>query len=70
MGPTTHLKNINPLFLLSEGNARTKSGAQTEGKAIQGLSHLGIHPICRYQTQTLLLMPRSAFWQDPGIAVS
>jgi len=42
----THLKNFNPEFLLSKENAKTKSGAETEGKAIQRLPHLGIHPIC------------------------
>jgi hypothetical protein len=31
---------------------------------------LGIHPIYNYQTQTLFLMPRSACWQEPYIAVS
>jgi hypothetical protein len=45
MKPPTHLKNINIEFLLSKGNAGTKSAAETEGKAIQRLSHLGIHPI-------------------------
>jgi hypothetical protein len=30
MGPSTHLKNINPEFLLSKENAGTKSGAETE----------------------------------------
>jgi hypothetical protein len=39
------------------------------GKATQRLPHLGIHPICRHQTQTLLWMPRSTCWQEPGIAV-
>jgi len=37
-----------------------KCGAQTKGKAIQRLLHLGIHPIYRCQIQTILLMPRSA----------
>jgi hypothetical protein len=60
MGPYTHLKNIHPELLLSKGNTRTKSGAETKGKAIQKLPHLGIHSICSHQTQTLLLMPRSA----------
>jgi hypothetical protein len=32
----------------------TKYGAETEGKAIQRLPHLGIHPIYSHQTQTLL----------------
>ena len=41
-------------------NTEAKCGAETEGKAIQRLPHLGIHPIYSYQTQTLLWMPRSA----------
>jgi hypothetical protein len=45
MGPPTHFKTINPEFLLSEGNAGTKCGAETEEKAIQRLLHLGIRPI-------------------------
>jgi hypothetical protein len=66
MGPPTHLKNINPEFFLSKGNEGTKSGAETEGKAIQRLPHLGIHPICKHQTQTL--MPRKCLLTDTGIA--
>ena len=62
MGPPTHLKNINPELFLSKENSGTKSGAETEGKAIERLSYLEIHPICRHQMQTLLLMPRSACW--------
>ena len=58
--PRTHLKKFNPELLLSKGNIGTKSGAETKGKAIQRLPHLGIHPICRQQTQALLLMSRSA----------
>jgi hypothetical protein len=42
------------------GDTETKCGAETEGKAIQLLSHLGIHHICIYQTQTLLWMPTNA----------
>jgi hypothetical protein len=38
--------------------------------AIQRLPHLGIDPIWRQQSQTLLLTPRSLCWQEPGIAVS
>jgi hypothetical protein len=52
------------------GDTETKFRAETEGKAIQRLLHLGIHSICRHQTQTLLQMPRSACWQEPDIAVS
>jgi hypothetical protein len=46
MGLLTHLKNINPEFPLSKGNAGTKIGTEIEGKATQRLLHLGIHPIC------------------------
>jgi hypothetical protein len=31
--------------ILTGGNTETKCGAEIEGKAIQRLSHLGIHPI-------------------------
>jgi hypothetical protein len=60
MRPPIHLKNINPELLLSKGNAGIKTGADTEGKAIERLPHLGIHPIYRHQTQTLSLMSRRA----------
>jgi hypothetical protein len=46
-----------------EGVTETESGAETEGKTIQRLPHLGIHPIYNHQTQTLLWMPTSAYWQ-------
>jgi hypothetical protein len=45
IGPPTHLKIFYPELVLSKGNTGTKSGAETEGKAIQRLSHLAIHPI-------------------------
>jgi hypothetical protein len=48
----------------------SKSEAETEGKAIQILLHLGIHSTCRHQTQTVLLMPGSVCWQEPVTAVS
>jgi hypothetical protein len=35
------------------GDTETKCGAETEGRTIQRLSHLGIHPIYSHQTQTL-----------------
>ena len=44
------------------GDTMKKCGAETEGKVIQKLSHLGIHPIYSCQTQTLLWMPTSACW--------
>jgi hypothetical protein len=68
-GPSTHLKIVNPEMFLSKGKTGTKHGTETEGKAIQRLSYLGIHPICRHQTQTLLRMPRRTCWQEPGVAV-
>jgi hypothetical protein len=40
--------------ILMGGNTETKYGAETEGKAIQRLVHLGLHPIYTHQTQTLL----------------
>jgi hypothetical protein len=60
-------QNVGALVLLTSGNKilrggnmETKCGAETEGKAIQRLSHLEIHPIYSHQTQPLLWMPRSA----------
>jgi hypothetical protein len=61
MGPDMHLKNINSELFLSKGNAGTKNGGETEGKTIRRLLHLGIHHICRHQTQTVLMIPRTAF---------
>jgi hypothetical protein len=46
--------------ILMGGNIETKCGAESEGKAIQRLPHLGIQSIYRIQTQTLLWMPKSA----------
>jgi hypothetical protein len=51
-------------------DTETKCGAETEGKTIQRLPHLGIHPIYSHQTQTLLWMPTSSCCQEPDIAVS
>jgi hypothetical protein len=45
-------QNFSPELLLSKGNPGTKNGAETEGKAIQRLPHLGIHPTCRHWTRT------------------
>jgi hypothetical protein len=41
------------------GDTEMKCGAETEGKVIQRLPYLGIHPIYSQQTQTLLWMQRS-----------
>jgi hypothetical protein len=40
--------------LLTGANTETKYGAETEGKAVQSLPHLRIHPIYSHQIQTLL----------------
>ena len=51
------LRRVNKIPM--GGDTETKCGAETEGKAIHRLPHLGIHPIYSYQTQTLLWMPTS-----------
>jgi hypothetical protein len=70
-------QSVNILFLLRRGNkipmegvTVTKFGAETEGRTIQRLPHLGIHPINNQQTQTLLHMLTRACKQEPDIAVS
>jgi hypothetical protein len=40
-----------------EGVTEKKFRAETVERTIQRLSHLGIHPIYNYQTQTLFHMP-------------
>ena len=69
--------SVDTSFLLSVGNkipiegvTETNFGDETEGKTIQRLHHLGIHPIFNHQTQTLLHMPEIFCWQDPDIALS
>jgi hypothetical protein len=49
-------RNKTPLGGVTE----TKCGAETEGKAIQRLPHLGIHSIYNHQNQTLVCVPTSA----------
>jgi hypothetical protein len=46
--------------ILIGGNMETMYGAETEGKAIQRLPYLGIHPIYSRQIRMLLRMPASA----------
>ena len=53
-----------------EGVTETKCEAETEEMTIQKLPHLGIYPIYNHQTQTLLWMSESAYWQEPHIDVS
>jgi hypothetical protein len=43
------------------GDTETKCRTETEGKAMERLPHLGIHPIYSYQSQILLCLPTSAF---------
>ena len=55
--------------ILTGAIMETKYGAETEGKAIQRLSYLGIHPINSYQTPKLLWMTRSAYSKEPVTVV-
>ena len=45
--------------IVTEGNMEMKCGAETEGKAIQRLPHLSIHPMCSLQIRTILWIPGS-----------
>ena len=47
-----------------------KCGAETEGKAMQRLPYLGIHPINSHQTLTLLWTTRSAYQKEHVMVVS
>ena len=40
--------------ILKGGNTETKYGAETEGKAIQRLVHLGLHPIYTPNPDTIV----------------
>jgi hypothetical protein len=60
-------QSVDMSFLLRMGNkipieevTETKFGAKTEGRTIQRLPHLGIHPINNHQTQKLWQMPTTA----------
>jgi len=44
----THLQIFNPTLLPSKGNTETKCGTEAEGKAMQRLPHLRLHPIYRH----------------------
>jgi hypothetical protein len=53
--------------ILTGGNMETKCGAEGEGKAIQRLPHLRIHPIYSHQTRHYcgcweVLADRSLIW--------
>jgi hypothetical protein len=56
--------------MLTRGNMEIKYGAETEGKAIQCLSHLGIHPIYNHQTPTMLWIPISTSLQKSDMTDS
>jgi hypothetical protein len=57
-------QSVDTLFLHRMGNTIYMEGvtetmlrAETEGRTIQRLPHLGIHPMYNHQTQTLFYMP-------------
>jgi hypothetical protein len=52
----------------TEASMDTKCRAKTEEKAIQRLSHLGIHSIYSLQNLTLLWISRNACQKEPDIA--
>ena len=54
---------------LMGANMETMCGAQTEEKAIQRLSYLGIHPVYSHQNLTVLWMLRNTFWKETDIAL-
>jgi hypothetical protein len=55
--------------ILLEGVTETQFGAEM-GKTIQGLLHLGSHPIYNHQSQTPLHMSARFCCQDPDISIS
>jgi hypothetical protein len=61
MEPPKHLKFLNPEVFVSKGKTETNKMEQ------RLKDRLGIHPTCKHQTPTPLLMPRSALlsraWQ-------
>ena len=46
VGVLVLLRRVNKILM--EANTETKCGVETEGKAIQRLFYLGIHPIYRH----------------------
>jgi hypothetical protein len=69
MGSPTHLKIFNPQMFLFKGKTGTKMEHRLKERPSQTPHYLGNHPICRQQIPTLLLMPRSTYWQESGVAV-
>jgi hypothetical protein len=60
-------KSVGPTVLPRKGENshgskyRDKVWGESEGKAIQRLPHMGIHPIYSHQSQTLVWMARSSW---------
>jgi hypothetical protein len=61
------LRKVNKM--LTGGSMEIKCGAETEGKAIHRLPHLGIHHTCSHQTWMQLQMHGSSCLQEPDMAV-
>ena len=55
--------------LMGENNG-TNRAARIEEVIIQSLPYLELHLICNHQTQALLLMPSSAYWQESDMDAS
>jgi hypothetical protein len=68
VGASVLLKKENKILM--GANMESKCRVETEAKAIQRLSYLGIHPIYSHLTSTLLLMPKCAWCKEPDMAVS
>jgi hypothetical protein len=65
-------QSMDTSILLRRGNklpmkgvTETKFRAETEGRTIQRLPHLGFYPINNYQTQTLLHIPERFLLTGP-----
>jgi hypothetical protein len=57
------LSRGNKIFM--GGNMETKCGAETEGKAIQRLPHLGIHPIIQTLNPDTVVDAKKCFLKGP-----
>jgi hypothetical protein len=69
-GATYPSQNFNPELILSKGNTETKSGSETEGKAIQRLPTWGSIPYTvtkprHYYGCQEVLAGRSLIWMTP-----
>jgi hypothetical protein len=66
------ITNLTSNFLIQNCSClkqvQGKNEAEIEGKAIQGLAQLGIHPMGDHQALTLSLMPCCAYIQEPSMA--